>query len=101
VAWPSVFGPACFANYFDFLRSKAHLRKIVLASESSRARRRFSAQLWVLAGSQRGDPNIVGKTFKMNDKLPHGDRVLPPVPQYPTENDVYMTTFSVPVSLGP
>jgi len=45
---------------------------------------------------QRGDPEIVGKTFEMNDKVHTVVGVLPPVPQYPDENDVYMTTVACP-----
>ncbi|MGH9735939.1 MAG: ABC transporter permease [Candidatus Acidiferrales bacterium] len=43
-----------------------------------------------------GDPGIVGKTFEMNDKVHTVIGVLPPVPQYPNENDVYMTTSACP-----
>lgn len=46
--------------------------------------------------AQHGDPNIVGKTFQMNDKIHTVIGVLPPVPQYPRQNDVYMTTSSCP-----
>jgi len=43
-----------------------------------------------------GDPNIVGKIFQMNDK-PHAViGVLPSIPQYPNENDVYMPTTACP-----
>ena len=43
-----------------------------------------------------GDPNIVGKTFKMNDRVHTVIGVLPQVPQYPDENDVYMPTSACP-----
>jgi len=43
-----------------------------------------------------GDPNIVGKTFEMNDRVHTVIGVLPPVPQYPDENDVYMPTSACP-----
>jgi putative ABC transport system permease protein len=43
-----------------------------------------------------GDPGIVGKTFEMNDKVHTVIGVLPPVPQYPNENDVYMPTSACP-----
>jgi putative ABC transport system permease protein len=46
--------------------------------------------------AQNGDPHIVGKTFQMNDKIHTVIGVLPPVPQYPRQNDVYMTTSSCP-----
>jgi predicted permease len=45
---------------------------------------------------QRGDPDIVGKTFEMNDRVHTVIGVLPPFPQYPDENDVYMTTVACP-----
>jgi predicted permease len=43
-----------------------------------------------------GDPNVVGRAFEMNGMMHTVVGVLPPVPQYPTENDVYMTTSSCP-----
>src|ERR1700693_879240 len=42
------------------------------------------------------DPEIVGKTFEMNDKVHTVVGVLPPLPQYPTETDVYMPTSACP-----
>src|SRR6185295_10729130 len=38
------------------------------------------------------DPKIVGQTFRMNGKVHSVIGVLPPIPQYPDENDVYMPT---------
>ncbi|MGC1613567.1 MAG: ABC transporter permease [Candidatus Acidiferrum sp.] len=46
------------------------------------------------------DPEIVGKTFEMNDKVHTIVGVLPPVPQYPNENDVYMPTSACPFRSG-
>jgi predicted permease len=43
-----------------------------------------------------GDPGIVGRTFEMNDRVHTVIGVLPPVPQYPDENDVYMPTSACP-----
>jgi len=43
-----------------------------------------------------GDPNIAGRTFEMNDRVHTVIGVLPPVPQYPNENDVYMPTSACP-----
>src|SRR6185437_7426950 len=45
---------------------------------------------------QGGDPNIVGKVFRMNDRPHTVIGVLPPIPQYPAENDVYMPTSACP-----
>ena len=47
-----------------------------------------------------GDPAIVGKTFEMNDRIHTVIGVLPPVPQYPAENDVYMPSSSCPFRMG-
>ena len=43
-----------------------------------------------------GDANIVGRQFRMNDKVHTVVGVLPPIPQYPRENDVYMPTVACP-----
>ncbi|HMD47914.1 MAG TPA: ABC transporter permease, partial [Bryobacteraceae bacterium] len=48
-----------------------------------------------------GDPNIVGRTFEMNDRVHTVVGVLPPVPQYPDENDVYMPTSACPFRGAP
>src|SRR5579864_3564973 len=42
------------------------------------------------------DPDIIGRHFRMNDKIHTVVGVLPPVPQYPRENDVYMPTVACP-----
>jgi putative ABC transport system permease protein len=43
-----------------------------------------------------GDPGIVGRTFEMNDRVHTVVGVLPPVPQFPEENDVYMPPSACP-----
>src|SRR5438270_585401 len=43
-----------------------------------------------------GDRSIIGRHFRMNDKVHTVVGVLPPVPQYPRENDVYMPTVACP-----
>ena len=43
-----------------------------------------------------GDPHIVGQTFRMNDKIHTVVGVLPQIPQYPRENDVYMPISACP-----
>ena len=54
----------------------------------------LSYQYWQKAFG--GDPKIIGKAFKMNDKLHTVVGVLPPIPQYPRENDVYMPISACP-----
>ncbi len=48
-----------------------------------------------------GDPTVVGKTFRMNDKPHMVIGVLPPFPQYPHANDVYMTSSACPFRSSP
>jgi putative ABC transport system permease protein len=48
-----------------------------------------------------GDPTVVGKVFRMNDKPHTVIGVLPPFPQYPQENDVYMPTVACPFRSDP
>ena len=43
-----------------------------------------------------GDPNVVGQVFEMNDRPHTVVGVLPPIPQYPQENDVYMPVSACP-----
>mgnify|MGYP000169462331 CR=1 FL=1 len=43
-----------------------------------------------------GDPSIVGKVFQMNSRAHTVIGVLPPIPQYPQESDVYMPTSQCP-----
>jgi putative ABC transport system permease protein len=48
-----------------------------------------------------GDLTVVGKTFRMNDKPHTVIGILPPFPQYPHENDVYMTSVACPFRSDP
>ena len=47
-----------------------------------------------------GDPNVVGQVFQMNDRPHTVVGVLPAVPHYPTECDVYMPTSACPFRAG-
>lgn len=46
--------------------------------------------------SHHGDPNIVGKVFAMNNRPHTVIGVLPPIPEFPNKNDVYMPTSACP-----
>jgi putative ABC transport system permease protein len=48
-----------------------------------------------------GDPGVIGTGLRMNDRIHTIIGVLPPLPQYPDENDVYMPTSSCPFRAGP
>lgn len=55
----------------------------------------LSYEFWQQVES--GDSRIVGKSYEMNDRVHTVIGVLPPIPQYPDENDVYMPTSSCPM----
>jgi putative ABC transport system permease protein len=48
-----------------------------------------------------GDPKVVGQVFEMNDRPHTVVGVLPPIPQYPQENDVYMPVSACPFRSSP
>lgn len=58
----------------------------------------MSHEYWRRRG---GDPDIVGKRFRMNDREHTVIGVLPPMPQHPDENDVFMTTAACPSRSNP
>ncbi|HWY55178.1 MAG TPA: ABC transporter permease [Terriglobales bacterium] len=85
------------ANFFDVLGVKALLGRTFVASDESQnadAVLVMSYQYW--QSHQGGDANIIGKVFQMNNRPHTVIGVLPPVPQYPAENDVYMPTSQCP-----
>jgi putative ABC transport system permease protein len=45
---------------------------------------------------QGGDPGIVGRRFEMNDRVHTVVGVLPPLPEYPDDNDVFMPASACP-----
>jgi predicted permease len=48
-----------------------------------------------------GDPSVVGRIFRMNDRPHQVVGILPPVPQYPLDLDVYMPTTACPFRSRP
>lgn len=85
------------ANFFDVLGVKPLLGRTFLASDESQSADAvlvLSYQYW--QSHQGGDVNIIGKVFHMNNRPHTVIGVLPPVPQYPAENDVYMPTSQCP-----
>ncbi len=47
------------------------------------------------------DPDVIGRGYVMNGKVHTVIGVLPPIPQYPDENDVYMPTSQCPTRSDP
>jgi predicted permease len=85
------------ANFFDLLGVKPLLGRTFVPAEDERGADAvlvLSHKYWQKAHG--GDPQIVGKTFRMNDRVHTVIGVLPPIPQYPNEEDVYMPTSACP-----
>jgi putative ABC transport system permease protein len=59
----------------------------------------LSYEYWIK--SFGGDPTVLNKRFSMNDRPHTVVGILPPVPQYPDENDVYMPTTACPFRSRP
>jgi len=90
------------ANYFDLFGVQPLLGRTFLPDDEKLGAPPvllLSYEYW--KNNFGSDPGIVGKTFEMNDKVHTVVGVLPPVPQYPNENDVYMATSACPFRSSP
>jgi predicted permease len=90
------------ANYFDVLGVQAlHGRTFLPADDEPGAPAVlvFSYKYWMR--SFGGDPAVVGQVFRMNDRPHTVVGVMPPVPQYPSEVDVYMPSSACPFRSNP
>jgi putative ABC transport system permease protein len=90
------------AHYFDMLGIKPYLGRLFNDADETKQ----SDAVLVLSypywkDHYGGDINIIGRHFRMNDKVHTVIGVLPPVPQYPRENDVYMPTVACPSRSSP
>ncbi len=85
------------ANYFDLFEVKPLLGRTFVPDDDKLGAPPvllLSYEYW--KNKFGSDPTIVGKTFEMNDKVHTVVGVLPPLPQYPTETDVYMPSSACP-----
>lgn len=86
------------ANFFDLLGVKPLLGRTFVAADDAPGAPAvliLSHRYWQT--HQGGDPHIVGRVFQMNDHPHTVVGVLPPIPQYPGESDVYMPTSQCPL----
>jgi predicted permease len=84
-------------NFFDVLGVKPLLGRTFVDADDQMgapAVMVFSYQFW--QEHRGGDPNIIGKVFEMNGKPHTVIGVLPRIPQYPNESDLYLTTVQCP-----
>ena len=89
-------------NYFDVFGVKPLFGRSFRADDEqpgAPAVLMLSYEYWIR--SFGGDPTVVNKKFTMNDRVHTVVGVLPPVPQYPDENDVYMPTTACPFRSRP
>jgi predicted permease len=85
------------ANYFDVLGVKPLLGRTFRAGEDSIG----SAPVVILSydfwQTRLGaDPSIVGQSVEMTDRLHTVVGILPPLPHFPNQNDVFMPVSSCP-----
>lgn len=85
------------ANFFEVMGVQPLLGRTFLPEDETQGAEAvlvLSYKYW--QRSHHSDRSIVGKRFRMNDRPHTVIGVLPPVPQYPNENDVYMPTSACP-----
>lgn len=90
------------ANYFDVLGVQPLFGRTFVAADDqpgAPAVLVLSNKYW--QRSFGGDPNVVGKVFRMNDRPHTVVGIMPAVPQYPSEVDVYMPTSACPFRSNP
>jgi putative ABC transport system permease protein len=90
------------ANYFDVLGVKPVLGRLITPADESLT----APPVLVLSYAYwmkefHGDRKILGRAFTMNDRVHTVVGVLPPLPDYPDANDVYMPTTSCPFRSAP
>ncbi|HXT74892.1 MAG TPA: ABC transporter permease [Candidatus Eisenbacteria bacterium] len=89
-------------NFFDVFGAKPLLGRNFAPEDEKRdapAVLLLSYEYWLR--SFGGDPTVLGKVFRMNDKPHTVIGILPPFPQYPQENNVYMPATACPFRNGP
>ncbi len=90
------------ANFFDVLGVKPLLGRTFVPRDETKGADAvliLSNKYWQTRFG--GDPNIVGKVFQMNSRPNTVIGVLPPIPQYPSESDMYMPTSQCPFRSDP
>ncbi|HEV7891409.1 MAG TPA: ABC transporter permease [Pyrinomonadaceae bacterium] len=90
------------ANFFDVLGVKPLLGRSFTPEDEKPggdAVLMLSHKYW--QQSHGGDPGIVGRVFRMNNRPHTVVGVLPPIPEYPSESDVYMPTVNCPFRSSP
>lgn len=89
-------------DFFDFFGIQPVLGRLFVQSDEQPGAQPtilLSHDFWQRSfGADRG---VLGKTIRLNDQEHTIIGVLPPLPQYPDENDIYMTTTSCQARMAP
>ncbi len=84
-------------DFFDLLGIKPVIGRTFVASDDERGAEAVLVLSYTYWRTKfGGDPNIIGQVFEMNDRPHRVIGVLPNVPHYPQENDVYMPVLACP-----
>jgi len=90
------------AHFFDLLGIKPYLGRFFTSADDVPGAEAVLVLSYTYWQTRYGsDRSIIGRHFRMNDKVHTVVGVLPPVPQYPRENDVYMPTVACPFRSSP
>jgi len=90
------------ANFFDVLGVKPVLGRVFVSADESKDAPPvlvLSYAYWMREFG--GDRSVVGRVFQMNDRAHTVVGVLPPLPDYPDANEVYMPVSSCPFRMEP
>jgi putative ABC transport system permease protein len=90
------------ANYFDVLGVKPVLGRLITPTDETLTAPPVLVLSYAYWSKEFGrDPHILGRLFTMNDRVHTVVGVMPPLPEYPDANDVYMPTTSCPFRSSP
>jgi predicted permease len=90
------------SNYFDVLGVKPALGRLLTPADEKLTAPPVLVLSYAYWTKNLGaDPHVLGRPFTMNDRVHTVVGVLPPLPDYPDPNDVYMPTTSCPFRSSP
>ena len=90
------------ANFFQVLGVKPVMGRLFLPGEDQRGAEPVLLLTYSYWKNVMGsDPNVIGKTLQMNDRVHTVVGVLPPLPGYPDTNLIYMPISSCPFRSAP
>ncbi|HKF46137.1 MAG TPA: ABC transporter permease [Terracidiphilus sp.] len=89
-------------NFFDMLGVQPALGRLFVAADEAKDAPPVLVLTYAYWMKEfGGDRNIVGRVFHMNDRSHTVVGVLPPLPDYPDANEVYMPVSSCPFRMDP